>query len=343
MLALVATPGQPQSMRVEEVPDTRAGENEVLVRTLNVGVCGTDREIWEGIFGVPPDDTESLIVGHESLGVVEQDGNGFARGDLVTAMVRRPCGHCIACDEGAPDSCFTGDYRERGITRLDGFARELVAESPDYLIAMSPELERLGVLAEPASICARGIRHALAVGGRQPWQPTRALVLGAGAIGMLATYFLRLDDFEVWTVDRSREKTELVEAAGARYASLDEAKDAGGFDIVIEATGSAEVMAGTLGMLRRNGVACLLGIDGHPGEVAIDRKVLGVDTILQNRALLGSVNAHRVDWVKAVENLNEARKRWPDALERFVGLRVPVDRFTEALEFRGVKAALEFS
>ena len=49
----------------------------------------------------------------------------------------------------------------------------------------------------------RGIRHTRAIGERQPWLPRRALVVGAGAIGMLATYMLRLDGYEVWTAARS--------------------------------------------------------------------------------------------------------------------------------------------
>src|SRR5262249_30021052 len=150
-------------------------------------------------FGVPPDGEEALVLGHELLGVVERDGHGFARGDLVTATVRRSCGHCEACAAGAPDACLTGDYLERGITRLHGFASELVAESSDHLLAVPASLGRLGVLAEPASICERGLRHVRAVGSRQPWGPRRALVIGSGAIGMLASYLLRLDGLDVWT------------------------------------------------------------------------------------------------------------------------------------------------
>ena len=176
-------------------------------------------------------------------------------------------------------------------------------------------------------------------------------MLGSGAIGMLATYFLRLDGLEVWTAGRSpatTDKARLAEACGARYVSTEQtppaavAADVGGFDVVIEAAGDAQVMLDTLGLLARNGVACLLGLDGRAREVSIDGRVLGVDWILQNRALLASVNASRADWLAAVENLDRARARWPEALEAFVGLRVPVDRFAEALEYRGVKASLDF-
>ena len=136
MQALVVRPGEAHTTRVADVPQPPVREGEVAVRTLEVGVCGTDREISEGHFGVPPDGEDVLVLGHEFLGRVERDGHGFTRGDLVTSIVRRSCSRCVACNEGAPDSCLTGDYSERGITRLHGFARELVAEDPAQLIAI---------------------------------------------------------------------------------------------------------------------------------------------------------------------------------------------------------------
>jgi hypothetical protein len=96
----------------------------------------------------------------------------------------------------------------------------------------------------------------------------------------------------------------------------------------------------TVSLLGRNGVACLLGIDGRPRDVAVDGRVLGVDAILQNRALFGSVNAHRQDWETAVESLDRVRRRWPDAVESFIGLTVGVDAFADALAYRGVHARL---
>ena len=112
-----------------------------------------------------------LVLGHEVLGVVDRDGEGFSAGDLVTATVRRSCRHCLACAEGSPDSCLTGDYFERGITRLDGFAREIVTEDATQVIAVPRPLGRFGVLAEPTSVCARAIRHAPHDRRRQPWEP----------------------------------------------------------------------------------------------------------------------------------------------------------------------------
>ena len=352
MQALVVQPGVAGSTRVEERPARRPAAGEVPVRVLEVGVCGTDREIAHGLFGVAPSDGEALVLGHELLGVVERDGHGFARGELVTATVRRSCTHCLACLEGSPDSCLTGDYDERGITRLHGFARELVGEDPDELIRIPRSLGRLGVLAEPASVCARALRHARAIGDRQPWRLRRALVLGAGAVGMLATYLLRLDGVEVWTValePAGDPRAALVEACGARYVSTRDTPPAalrdevGGFDLVVEAAGDAQLMADTISLLGRSGVACLIGIDPRLRTVTIDGPVIGVDTILGNRVLFGTVNAQRRDLDAAVGALDRARALWPGAVEALVGLRVPLDRFAEAFDHAGIKATLVVS
>jgi glucose 1-dehydrogenase len=352
MQALITTPLEGGTTRTATVPEPERRPGALLIRTLEVGVCGTDREIAAGEFGsAPPGETE-LILGHELLGVVVEGGEGFAEGDLVTATVRRSCGHCHACEEGAPDACDTGDYTERGITSLQGFASELVVEDAEHLVAIPPALDRLGVLAEPSSICARGIRHATAIGDRQPWEPARALVIGAGAIGMLATYMLRLAGQEVWTVARSApdsEKGRLVAASGARYVSTAETplsavcEETGGFDVVIEAAGNAEMMVEAMAALRRNGVACLLGLDAHPHRVELDATLLGRDFVIENRVLFGSVNAHRSDWTAAVAALEAMQERWPEAMEQLVGLQVEPDRFSDAFAFRGVKATLRFS
>jgi threonine dehydrogenase-like Zn-dependent dehydrogenase len=133
-----------------------------------------------------------------------------------------------------------------------------------------------------------------------------------------------------------------VEALGAEYVSTKstDLADLGPFDIVVEAAGDAQLMLDALGLLGRSGVACLLGIDGREGKATIENKVVGVDTVLENRVLFGSVNAHHRDWVAGVEALDRAKQQFPGALEELIGLRVPLDRFEEAFAFHGGKATL---
>jgi threonine dehydrogenase-like Zn-dependent dehydrogenase len=166
---------------------------------------------------------------------------------------------------------------------------------------------------------------------------------------LLCTYVLRLRGLDVGTSalePPGSEKAQLVGAAGARYAHAAEtpaaalAAEAGGFDIVIVAAGSAQLSLDSIGLLRRNGVACLLGIDGHDQQVTLHGRVIGVDAILGNRTLIGSVNSNVIDWHAAVEQLEAARRRWPDAVDRFVGLRTGLDDFASAFAFGGVKATL---
>jgi glucose 1-dehydrogenase len=197
------------------------------------------------------------------------------------------------------------------------------------------------VLAEPSSICARGIRHARAIGNRQPWQLERALVVGAGAVGMLATFLLRVEGIDVWTASLEP-SNDLAEAIGAHYVSTKDTdlKELGGFDLVLVCAGDAQTMADSLGLLRRSGVACLLGIDPRKQSVSIDGPTIGSDAVLENRVLFGSVNASRQDWVAAVDGLARARGRWPDELAQLVSLRVPLDKFADAFAHRGGKATL---
>jgi threonine dehydrogenase-like Zn-dependent dehydrogenase len=335
--ALVTEPGVADSTRVERIA---APEGGVLVRPLEIGVCGTDREIAHGLFGVAPQDGRPLVLGHELLGEIAEDGHGFTKGELVTATVRRSCGHCGACDDGQPDSCLTGDYEERGITRLDGFARELVAEDPAQLIRVPKELGRLGVLAEPTSICMRAFRHALHIGARQPWELKRVLVLGAGSIGtLMALLWSRSDEIDVWVASLEPENA-LIEAAGAHYVQIGDVNEIGTFDLVFECAGNAQLMADSIGLLRRSGVACLLGIDGREQHVSVDGRVLGVDVILENRVVFGSVNAQRNDWLAAVDALAH---RDPEVLRALIGLRVPLEDFEQAFAYRGGKATLVIS
>jgi threonine dehydrogenase-like Zn-dependent dehydrogenase len=164
----------------------------------------------------------------------------------------------------------------------------------------------------------------------------RALVLGAGAIGTLTTLLLRQQGVETWVASLEA-SAPIAEAAGARYAHVDELRELGSFDLVVECAGNAQLMADALSLLRRSGVACLLGIDGRDRQVLLDGPVLGVDVILENRVLFGSVNAHRQDWVAAVDALAHMD---PELLRGLVGLRVPLEEFEQAFAHRGGKATL---
>jgi threonine dehydrogenase-like Zn-dependent dehydrogenase len=350
--AIVASPGTPGSMRLADVAEPSPTPGAVVVRTLEVGVCGTDRSIAAGHFGTPPRGQGDLVIGHEVLGVLDEPAASLDAGTLVAATVRRPCGHCANCEAGEMDSCTSGDFLERGILGLDGFAAERFAEAPENLVPIPASLGRFGVLAEPSSIAERGLRHALAVGGRQGWRPRRAVVLGVGALGILSVLALRLREIETWAMARgpaTSPRARLVETVGARYVSTSETslgalgRELGGADLILEAAGSPELMVEAIAALGPNGVLCLRGIDTESRRIEVDSALFGGDVVLNNKAIIGSTNAGRQDWTRGVADLEAIAARWPEVLEAIVGTRAEPDDFQAALEAEAVKATIAFA
>lgn len=351
MRAFTAVPGRPGTAGVSQLPIPTPSDGQVLIRTLEVGVCGTDREITRGLFGKPPSGAERLVLGHEFVGVVEHATGDWVAGDFVTAPGRRPCGRCAACAVGSADSCLSGNFIERGITGLDGFAADFIVEYPEHLVRVPRQLGRLAVLAEPTAVCERGIRHSELVGGRQPWAPRGALVIGGGALGILSALLLRLRGFEVSLAARSApesEKARIVGRAGVEYISLKQnsldqlAADGRRYDLTIAAVGTAETVIHAVALLGTNGVACTLGIDGHSHPLTVPRSLLGFDLPAKNQVLIGSLCSNTVDWEHAIDDLTRINQGWPGTLDRIVGLRVPVEDFGKAINFSGVKATLTF-
>ena len=108
MRATTVVPGQKGTAGIEEVPDPDMQDGVLLVRGTAAGVCGTGREIAEGAYGTPPTGEARLVIGHRSLGEVLEApaGSGFAPGDPVVGIVRRPDpAPCPACAAGEWDMC----------------------------------------------------------------------------------------------------------------------------------------------------------------------------------------------------------------------------------------------
>src|SRR4051812_31156107 len=274
MKAICVTPGKPNSIHLRDVPEPAMSPDHVLVKTIRVGLCGTDAEINRAEYGKAPAGDDYLILGHENFGVVTEVGkhvSSFKPGDFVVSTVRRPCGECFNCENGENDVCTSGHYTERGIMRRHGFMSEFYSELPQYLNKILPEIEAIGVLLEPMSVVQKGIDHSFLIQRRLMWQPKTGVVLGAGPVGMLAAAVLRNKDMRCVVVGRepgNDSRSQLIEQMGAEYFSvaqqslLDLPKHYPNIDLVIEATGSARVVFDAMQILSPNGVLCLLSVTG---------------------------------------------------------------------------------
>lgn len=341
--AIAVTPGQSGSAHVREVPVERLMPGELLLQVLEVGVCGTDQEISSGLYGKAPQGCDYLIPGHESLTEVLEVGAGvvgWAKGDLAVPIVRRPCPeNCPACARGRWDMCLTGDFSERGISGLHGMLRERMTDRADFVVRVPRTLRDCAVLVEPLSIVEKAVGEALRLQRRSPAPPRRALVTGAGPIGLLAALLLLSKGLEVHLLDRRPKdslKARIAAEAGANYIDdsrtpLEDATKDLRFDLAVEASGYAPLLFRALGRLGRNGALVLTGVTAGHHAMSIDADLLNQELVIENQLLFGSVNASRHHYTAAVSHLASWRRRYPGLVSQLITERHPLEEWTAAL------------
>jgi threonine dehydrogenase-like Zn-dependent dehydrogenase len=334
MKALTVQPGRAASARLDEWAEPPEEDGTLLVRTLAVGVCGTDVEIVSGAYGWAPPGEARLVTGHEVVGEVLEAplDSGFRTGDVLAGIVRRPDPvPCSYCARGEWDMCRNGRYTERGIKERHGYAAERFRIEPEFAVPVASSLGRLGVLLEPASVVAKAWEHAERIGSRsEAWQPRVALVTGAGPIGLLAALMGRQQGLEVHVFDRvtSGLKPALVHDLGAFYhggalPAIEELLP----DVVVECTGADRVVADVLTRSAPSGIVCMAGVSSGGRTMPVDVGALNRRMVLENDVVFGSVNANRRHYEAAGRVLARADRGW---LERLVTRCVPLTQWADA-------------
>ncbi|WP_135820282.1 glucose 1-dehydrogenase [Halostella litorea] len=314
MKAVAVRQGETKPTVVEK-PKPEPGPGEALVRTLRVGVDGTDHEVISGAHGGFPAGDDHLVLGHEAVGfVADPNGTDLREGEVVVPTVRRaPDGGNEFFERGEPDMAPEGQYHERGIVGDHGFMAEYFTSPAEYLVSVPPELAELGFLVEPVSITEKALEHAYAARSAFDWHPESAMVLGNGSLGLLTlAMFEHTEGFDrtycLGRRDRPDPTIEIIEDLGATYVDsretpVDEVAEAHeGMDLVYEATGYAKHAFQTIEALAPNGVGALLGVP-ESWEFEVDGGRLHNEFVLHNKALVGSVNSHVGHFESAVDTL----------------------------------------
>lgn len=339
MKAIAVRPGQPKSIHQVDIPDPRHGAGlkprDVLVKVLQIGVDGTDKEIFMAEYGRSPQDADFLVAGHEAFGRVEAVGSGvweLAPGDYVVPTVRR-AGHSIYDAIGLSDMTTDSTYFERGINLLHGFMTEYFVDDADFIVKIPPGLKDVGVLLEPLTIALKGVTQAYEIQRRlHLWRPRRAAVLGAGPLGLLATLALRLRGLEVTTFGLNQRpflNAEYVDRLGAHYqvsterSLLQVAQEDGGFDILFEATGFSPLVFDAMQATAKDGVCILASITGGKRTCEVPADKINLEFVLGNKVMVGTVNANREYFEMGVKDMALAQVSFPGWLESF--LTHPVD------------------
>ncbi len=344
MKALAVRPGVPNSAHLAEIPEPKLTDipdgRGVVVRVLQVGLDATDAEINAALYGRAPAGDSHLVLGHEVFGVVEEVGSNVSDlkvGDLCTCTVRRP-GPTVFDQIGRNDITSHHEYYERGINLRHGFMTERFVDDAEFIVKVPEGLKHLGVLAEPASVCAKAIEQAyLAQQRLQVWKPKLAFVTGAGQIGLLSTMMLRLRGLEVYTLARSPNpglKEEIIKSYGATYISTKETsmealvERVGSPDLILEATGSSHVAFDCMKHLNLNGALIWTSVTGGRDTLSdFPSDKVNLEWVLGNKLLVGTVNGNRDHFAKGLADLALGELTFPGVTQRL--LTNPIDGFNE--------------
>ncbi|HXQ19606.1 MAG TPA: glucose 1-dehydrogenase [Acidimicrobiales bacterium] len=334
MKALTVVPLQQGTAALSDVDEPPAADGPVLVETVAVGICGTDAEILSGAYGWAPPGRERLVLGHESLGRVLEApaGAAVAVGDLVVGIVRHPDPvPCTNCAVGEWDFCRNGQYTEHGIKEHDGFLSERYRIGVDFAVKLDPSLGLLGVLLEPTSVVAKAWEQVERIASRAHWEPARAVVTGAGPVGLLAALLGVQRGLEVHVIDQMTTgvKPDLVSALGAHYHTGPISEACAEPDVILECTGVGALVFDAMAHIGPGGVVCLTGVSSGGHALGVDAGALNRSMVLENEAVVGSVNANRRHYQAGADALAKADRTW---LERLISRRVPLERWSEALE-----------
>lgn len=353
MKAISLIPGTTNVSLVDVEEPVIKYSDEIKVKVLEVGVCGTDREQADGGRADAPPGEEQLILGHEMFGRVVETGKSVTSvkvGDYGLFTVRRGCAKCSACNANRSDMCFSGDYTERGIKGKGGFQLEFVVDEEKYFVKVPDSIRNIGVLTEPMSIAAKAIDEAVAIQkarledfeDTETWMHgKKALVGGIGAVGLLAAFALRLRGAEVYGLDIVDEKSlrpTILKQIGGKYIdgrkieTVDLDNEFGEVDFIFEAAGFATLQIELIDALGINGIYVSTGIPAGHRPITIDGADLMRQLVLKNQVILGSVNASPRHFKMAVADLERSKKRWPEAIEQLITERIPASEFKTALK-----------
>lgn len=358
MRAVAVRPGTPDSLHLRnDVPDPNPKPYEAVVRVHSAGLCATDLDLHHGSIGRAPEGSDYLVIGHENLGIVEHAprGSKVRAGDLVISTLRRACGdYCRPCLTGEQDMCVTGNFEERGIAGLHGFMCDAYAEDTFYLVKVPPQLLEIATLAEPLSILEKGIDHAMRIQSRFSWEPKKALVMGAGPVGILGAAALRLRGYDVIVASLEPEggaRDRMLADAGIRYvcvrttsiANITRGSEAQ--DIVIDASGSEMAVPSAIEALAPGGICILASVTRGSRPITVDIATVNRNIVLGNRVILGTVKAGRRHFEMAVRDLETIESRRPGWLASLVTRRLPFDRAIEAMTRapEEIKTVLQFA
>ena len=337
--AIAAYTNRTQPAWIEVPPPGECAAGQIVCRTLQLGVCGTDREIIASGKPTTPAGEEHLILGHECLARVESIGSevtSVAVGDLVVPLVRRS----IDGYAERPDMLPLDRYVERGIIAQHGFSQPDWVDDPHYMAPVPADMADLAVFAEPQSIAEKAVNEATLIQrtrlGESVWSNDslpRVLVTGMGPIGFACLVAAWSRGWPATMYGRDPSESPRVKLAcglGAEYLNQEEV-DLGSlppaerFDLVLECTGNDAVLLTAAAAVAHCGAMVWLGASRTPTARSHNLDQLMRRTLMHNQVHLGTVNAARRDFDDAISHLTTLRNENAIAASGLITRRAAID------------------
>jgi len=307
---VLKSPGEIEIIEKEILP---LKKNEVLIRVSNIGICGSDIQLFEGTYKGPV--RYPLLFGHEWSGTVTEIGENVKKvkpGDKVTGDCSHFCGNCDQC---SIDKNLCKNIDKFGIT-IDGASSEYIIREENYIYKAPQELElELICLTEPIAVAAHLIGKV--INSLPVIKNKRILIYGGGPIGISALLILTklYSCQKVYLTDIINNRSRIAKKLGAsiinpenlyyKFDNLDYSSiyNNSTFDFIVESTGNPEVFKNTLNLIRPLGV---IGCLGMMNEVTIIQKLI----VIKGLKLIGSIGGTGefpmvLDFIK--ENQNDVK------------------------------------
>lgn len=237
---------------IENIQKPLPEKNEVLIKVMASGICGTDIHIFRGRYiGDYP-----VIPGHEFSGIVEEIGNNvtkFNTGDRVAVEPNISCNNCYNCLNNRQNFCL--NWQAVGLTRPGGMAQYVAAPEQNTFDIGDIPFEA-GALVEPLSCIIHSLQKInFSLGDK-------VAIFGAGPIGLLMLQIIKkIGAVEVSIVDKNKTRIKLAERYGADISLTNfQILKKDHYDVVVDATGAISVMRKTLDFVRYGGTVLLFGV-----------------------------------------------------------------------------------
>ncbi|HEX9018360.1 MAG TPA: zinc-dependent alcohol dehydrogenase family protein [Anaerolineaceae bacterium] len=306
---------QPGRMEIVDIPCPEPASNEVLIRVMASGICGTDIHIFRGEYlgGYP------VIPGHEFSGVVEAVGSQatrFKAGDRVAVEPNIACDNCEACLNNRQNFCH--NWSAVGVTRPGAMEQFTIAPEKVVFDIGALSFEQAALM-EPLSCVLHGLER---LGAELA---DKVAILGAGPIGLLLLQGIRAQGAShVTVVDKNAARVRFAGELGAAAILTDlDALKTDFYDVVIDATGAIPVMQRTLDFVRPGGKVLLFGVPPMGKDMCIEPFKI----FRKGLTVLSSYTSVRNSY-QALDLLRAGRIQ----VDGLVSHRLPLEEFQHGIE-----------